>query len=250
MSNPFFSIIAPANRSKFYKRMYDSIGVNNKMPFEVIFVGNDPPDKSIADNFHYIETNVKISQCTEIAARNAVGDFLIQVADDWVLSEGFLNKIYDYILAKGDNTFISFSFAINGVMRDDWLCYRSPDKKIRYCDMGITGAFDRKLWHEMGGVDNRFIYNFHEVDQHFKFRQHKELFITPDCWVDEIRDAHKYQRRASKILGQVEARKLFRKFWMKEEHVMSRIRLEPNMPFLDKDIMTKSQGRTVEGIWD
>ena len=47
MSKPIFSLIAPAVRSGFYKRVYDSACYKNKIPFEVIFVGNEKPKEKI-----------------------------------------------------------------------------------------------------------------------------------------------------------------------------------------------------------
>ena len=93
MSKPVFSLIAPSVRSAYYQQVYDSIARDAKVPFEFIFVGNVEPLKKIADNFHYINTNVKPAQCVEIAARNATGDFLIPIADDITFSDNFLNTI-------------------------------------------------------------------------------------------------------------------------------------------------------------
>ena len=84
MSKPVFSLIAPAIRSDFYKRVYDSVSKGNKIPFEIIFVGNNKPKIKMPDNFHYIYSNVKPAQCLEIAARNAQGEYLIPLADDEV----------------------------------------------------------------------------------------------------------------------------------------------------------------------
>ncbi len=253
MSKPLFSLIAPAIRPKFYERVYNSISFDNNIPFEIIFVGHKKPDKKMPDNFHYIFTKVKPSQSLEIAARNASGDYLIPVSDDLLFSDGFLKNTLKYIEEKGKDVFITYRLAIDGEMKDDWIYLLSVKKHkkspIRYTRLGASGAFDRKIWHELGGVDKRFYYAFTDSDIQFRYRETRDFFITPDCWINESRDAHKGSARASKIINIQHERSLFNKLWVKDDKFVGK-RLEKVIPFDDKDILIKNQGRNSKGGWD
>lgn len=248
MDKPIFSLIAPAIRSKFYERVYNSISVGHNIPFEIIFVGHKKPDKKMPQNFHYIYTKVKPSQSLEIAARNASGDYLIPVSDDLLFSEGFLKKTLNHMENKGKDVFITYRLAINGEMKDDWTYLLSSDKNIKYTLLGGSGVFDRKIWHELGGIDKRFYYAFADSDVQLRIRETRDVFITPDCWINESRDAHKGSRRASKIINMKSERIFFNKLWVKNDKFVGK-RLEKVIPFDDKDILIKNQGRNTKGGW-
>ena len=94
MSDPIFSIIAPAIRPENYKRFYHYISQDTKVPFEIIFVGHKPPTEFVGENFNYIYSRVKPAQCIELAAREAKGEYLIPSCDDCYFSEKFLDKFY------------------------------------------------------------------------------------------------------------------------------------------------------------
>ncbi len=247
MSKPVFSLIAPAIRSNYYKRAYDSISQCNKTPFEMIFVGHQKPSHHISDNFHYIYSKVKPAQCLEIAARNAQGDYLISMMDDLKHSDNFLDRVCKHI-EENSNSFVSFRLAIDGEMRDDWLHY---DKKHgNHFALGASGAFETKAWHQMGGVDSGFIYAQADRDMQLRFRETRELFISQDCWQDEVRDAHKECLRASRTTDINIEKSILDQLWLNKNKKISRYRLEKVIPFDDKDILIKSQGRNVESIWD
>ena len=78
MSKPVFSVCFSAIRNNLYKSFYDSLSAvhGSCPPFEVIFVGDNPPTEPMPDNFKYIYSKVKPAQCTEIAVRAATGDFI------------------------------------------------------------------------------------------------------------------------------------------------------------------------------
>lgn len=244
MSKPVFSFIAPAVRSGFYERFYASANLENDIPFEVIFVGDEKPKKKIGKNFHYIYTGVKPAQCWEIAARNATGDYLIVVADDIVLSNNFLHNLENYINIKSDDTFISFRLCIDGVMKDHWFYYGKEKYPI-----GASGAFEREHWHKIGGIDQRFIYMGWDLDLQFRFRETKDFFVTPDCWIEELRDAHKIKRRASKIVSKEKEVKMLDDLWMDEKGNKSDHRKEKVLSYDDKNILTKSQGNNLPKVW-
>ena len=121
MSKVKYSMIATAIRSEHYRRVYDSLNYNNNTSFEVVFCGHVPPKEEMPSNFRYIYTEVRNPvQCLEIAARAAVGEYLIWTVDDVVYSDGFLNRI-DYYEGKlyMDKVLIQTRLQTNGNFNDN-----------------------------------------------------------------------------------------------------------------------------------
>jgi hypothetical protein len=54
MIDPIFSVIAPAIKKEFYKMCYDSFSLGAEAPFEMIFVGPNPPTEFVGEHFRYI----------------------------------------------------------------------------------------------------------------------------------------------------------------------------------------------------
>jgi len=78
------SIIATAHRPKNWEIVFNSVVSN--LNFEVIFVGPKklPKNTNLPDNFRFIKSKVKPTQCVEIAIRASRGKFLLLIADDLV----------------------------------------------------------------------------------------------------------------------------------------------------------------------
>ena len=81
MSNILISIVASANRVKWWERFYNSL-TGNKLNWEIIFVGDTPPLKKMPDNFKWIKAIVKPAQCYEIGFRASKGELIHWTADD------------------------------------------------------------------------------------------------------------------------------------------------------------------------
>ena len=77
------SIVASANRVKWWERFYRSL-LGNKCNWEVVFVGDTPPLSTwtLPSNFRWIKATVKPAQCYEIGFREARGELVHWSADD------------------------------------------------------------------------------------------------------------------------------------------------------------------------
>ena len=81
---PVVSLCASANRVIWWPRFLDSLK-GNKVPYEVIFVGDTRPPQETLDKYpelKYIYSTTKPAQCYEIAFRAAKGKFIHWTADD------------------------------------------------------------------------------------------------------------------------------------------------------------------------
>ena len=75
------SLVASANRFKWWMRFYDSLK-GNKLNWEVVFVGDKRPDFTLPDNFKYIHATVKPAQCYQIGFWESKGELVSWTADD------------------------------------------------------------------------------------------------------------------------------------------------------------------------
>lgn len=238
--NVRFSLIAPAIRSHLYRGFCDNLK-NNKVPFEVIFVGNVPPKESMPSNFVYIESNVNCAQCWEIASRSAQGDYLFMVTDDCLFSDLFLDTM-DYYINKVfmEDSLIGTRYQTNGIFWDNILRYRKrmPTSPVL---PGIC-AFRRDIWSNIGGIDCRFLGGFCNVDMILRFYEHGlRLFITPDCWVNEIRNNPTLdEKNGMWAKTGSQGKKICDSFWIKDS-IFSKKRLKPVISFKDEEILTKDQ---------
>lgn len=235
-----FSIVAPAIRSHNYKKVYDSLNIDNNTSFEVVFVGNYLPEQDMPSNFKYIYSEVNPAQCTEIAVRNSIGEYIIVIVDDLEFSGGFLNMMDFYIDRMFlENTVISSSIKIfeeegDGMFLFDWKIKNAPV-------MPAFPAFKRKIWNKIGGIDRRFNGACLHFDVMMRFYEiGYSLFIIPSCWGNEFKDKKvpsSLYRKTGKKYGQV----LCKKLWVKDDNTISRKRLLSLMPYDDKDILTVDQ---------
>lgn len=265
MTEPVFSLVGTAIRSNIYTDFYNSFSKTN-IPFEVVFAGNAKPIETMPNNFKYIYTEVKPSQCIEISARHAVGKYIILSPDDVTVSSGFLDRAYNYVYRDPDAYFYSFRYGVKqGVF--DPLYF---DKKIPMSPIvGISGIYDRKMWSELGGVDNRFLFTFVDIDMQLRFREAgRSLFIMSDCILEEKRSKSTGHTEGlasglTDITGKPD-RHTINTLWVKESrapgweklpktrnsgrYIVSKTRLHPVIPFVDDDILLRSQG-TIHKKW-
>lgn len=78
---PVISLVASANRCMWWERFYNSLS-NNKVPYEVIFVGDKKPEFTLPSNFKWIHATCKPAQCYQIGFWEAQGDLIHWTADD------------------------------------------------------------------------------------------------------------------------------------------------------------------------
>ncbi len=236
MDKPVFSIAYSAIRSQLYRGFYDSLAADTTVPFEIVFVGPNPPLQRMPHNFKYITTNVKPAQCVEIAVRNAVGEYLILLSDDLSLSSNFLNRLYNYTQRLDTNKIlISFRYKLRGQMRDDWLSANMKDPAAPF--LGLCPAFKRSVWRSIGGIDKRFVAQMADVDVQMRFYERgMHPFITPDCIINETGVTNDTLYRKSGRHGT----QLFHSLWSGSGY--PRRRVSEVQSFSNENILGKSQG--------
>jgi hypothetical protein len=195
------------------------------------------------DNFRYIFTEVEnISQCVEIAARHAEGEYLIHTTDDVTFSENFVDKLDAYTYRLDMNRiFIGFRYKINSVFRDDHFCYNPSVQNSPL--MGVQALLKKEVWHNIGGLDRRFVI-FADMDMRYRLlEQGYSIFITPDCWINEEKELAEDGHTVERTMYFKEHHRgeyLLNKFWFKDG-MFSGKRLFPVLSFDNEDILLRNQ---------
>jgi hypothetical protein len=154
---PDISIFGSAHRPSNWMDLYGSIG-DNDINFEIVFVGPKEPDFILPNNFSFIKSLVKPTQCIEIAMRNTTADLVMQIADDCEFkNKSPLDRLYNtYKSYNNDKLILSCRFIQNGqdlslpAHHFFWGDKASPV-------MPVSGLMSRKLYRDIGGIDRNFI---------------------------------------------------------------------------------------------
>lgn len=231
--NPKISMCASAHKIHYWKNFYNSIG-NNDVSFEIIFVGPDDPDFKLPDNFRFIKSFVKPTQCYEIAIRNATGDLIIPVADDIVFrTERPLDKLYStYKNYNDDKLILSCRYMERGNLL--------PPSAHIYGGviMPFAGLMSKKLYKEIGGIDRNFKSSFWDIDIALRICAAGGRVILSDVCLDE----HCGQGGSCNP----DDRSYLDALWITNNAVHFN-RKAPFEPFSDNGILEKSQGPS--GRW-
>ncbi len=252
MDKPIFSIATASRRNQYYKWFYGTVAQDTDVPFEIVFVGPNPPLEPMPDNFKHIYSTATPCQCTEIAIRNAVGEYVLSIGDDHEFSNGFLDKLYGYTQKLDtDKTLISFRFQLRSPAAqwygDNGLVFSGdiPTSPV----VGIGPTFRKDIWMKLGGLDKRFHSTLCDLDMQMRFYEYgMRPFITPDCSLVEVWKGDgpfkekgwnvPTHHNCSLLLNHyAPAQKLLNSLWVKDG-AMSKTRLAPVERFTEKELQT------------
>jgi len=267
-----FSLICPSIRPELWNEMCNSLS-DNKLDWEILFIGPKSPINKLPKNAKWIETSVKPSQCTHIGFIKAEGEYTSLTADDALYftpdHNGALDNMYKFIknFPKGD-TYNKEGIAYGFRMFEDQYCsetshthYIIPKEYERPQSMRSPLLYPffvikKETYLEVGGYDNRFICGQAEND--FLYRVylrygHTQGSLCPTAMVWAIHDKHNNTSGYRKY-HEYEC-SLMRKLWIYEhegdttrwnrERSDDRIRGYIN----DDSLLTISQGYRGDGEW-
>ena len=167
-------VIAPAIKTRFWKQLYKNF-CKSKIPFHLVFVGHTKPNFTLPDNFTFIHCELGPAEATEIAYRYAYkhvpdAEFIINIADDAVIPEYFLDKLISYYNKKTkelDNDFLIISSMFNGFFNEENLMAFYDGGPILLGQMLTTVENSKKI----GGIDKRFKAIYWDCDRHLRAHQ-------------------------------------------------------------------------------
>lgn len=263
--DPLVSLYASAVRPGLWERLYTSLQTND-IRFEMIFVGDQPPIRSLPENIHYIYSEVKPAQCYDIACRYAAGELIMEIADDIVFSERALDILYKAFCDEGDeNVVLSPRYAYNQELYGkERHAYFEGDRNAPI--MPVCGLMKKSTWLRLGGIDNRFVAQCWDMDVIMRlYAIGGKVLLCDDALVTELTTAEGTDRSdLFREVGLPVDRAFLNSLWVKkheeasllndaihcvnrERGILMKSRLSPLIPLTDKDILIKSQG--TRGRW-
>ena len=204
-SKPLVSLIGSGIRVDLWQNLHKNLS-NNDVSFEIVLVGDVRPGFKLPENFRYIHSQVKPSQCFEIAARSAKGELIVIIADDLLFSNGFLDNLYKtYSNECTERDFVSGLFKRHGEFYDNE-SYKFWPKVEHSPRLPICPMLSTNLWHDIGGVDINFIALFWDLDLVLRmFENGGNGYICSTAFCEEI-----FQEKSlySKLLEKIYSRKV------------------------------------------
>jgi hypothetical protein len=180
------SIYASAVRTDRWMDLYNSIG-ENEVPFELVFVGPKAPDFTLPDNFRFIKSDAKPSQCWAIAADKCKYDLIMNIADDIVFMDTHpIDSLYSSFKTLITDRFIlSGRYMLNGQDRT-WAeqvfnlgDYTSPL-------MPVCSLMSKKLFNEIGGIDRNFNAVCWDLDIAMRLLASGGMITLSNVFVNEV----------------------------------------------------------------
>jgi hypothetical protein len=234
------SIIATAHRPKNWETVFKSIVTN--LNFEVVFVGPNalPKNVNLPENFRFIKSKVKPTQCVEMAIRASRGKFLLLIADDLVFETQFaVDELVDsWYQLKNPYSISSCKYKLHGISQSETdLRYFAGDLSTPLLPIGALMLKSSVV--EVGGIDLGFTGVFYDIDLVMRlYEKGGELHVT-GAFVDEKIGL----KRGSTLCGDYwkSDREYLNSLWTQNGKVVGN-RLRQVSKFKDTSIESKTQG--------
>ncbi len=183
MSNLSISIICSSIRPERWIKVHNDFRRENKLDFEIIFVGPKSCESKLPKEVRFIKSDLPISNCFELAARNATGEYLMAIPDDALFQNGILDKLYYDYAARIRNKYVVVSPLFTNYFKNLQIDHmRFPRKHPLSQIAPVCGLYNREKWHELGGIDRRFTGGWWDIDLSFRFYEAGGApFLAPDC---------------------------------------------------------------------
>ncbi|KKQ98482.1 MAG: hypothetical protein UT22_C0002G0017 [Parcubacteria group bacterium GW2011_GWC2_39_11] len=245
--DPIISLFCPAIHPELWMRVYNSLS-SNTVPFELIFVGNKIPNFKLPENCHFIYSETKPAQCAEIGSRYAVGDLIMNFADDEVFSEHALDNLYEeFEKINDDKIILSCRYILNGkdiaaeagyFWADD---HNSPI-------VPLTNLMRKKTWRKIGGVDRNFIALNWSLDIAMRIYEiGGRVVVSKNAWAEELQpESGPWKRKPEIIKGILRTFPLLRRMLIK---IYLFFKKEKTNPRLFMEFGIGSDGPFLEKLW-
>jgi len=220
--------------------LYNSIGAND-VEFELVFAGPNPPDYKLPENFRFIKTLVKPSQCIEIAVRNVTAELVMfNFTDDCeFLGARPLDRLYQaYENCHDDKVILSSRYMMDGEDLSE-AAHHFDNADLASPLMPLAPLMSRQFYRDLGGIDKNFEAIFGDLDLAMRTYACGGKVVMTDVYLNE----DKAKRAGSSLCTE---------FWKHDRGLLESLwttrgkihfdRAKKVESFVDSNILKYSQG--------
>lgn len=248
------SIFGSGHRPENWMIQCENIGENDVI-WERIIVGPNLPNYTLPDNHRFVQSDVKPSQCFEIAARLAQADLILHLADDTIFKDPHsLDILYEtYQSRKNDKLMVSPRFCID---RGDHIedCSRHPTLPCHHFFvhnpatpiLPVGPLYKKQLHLNLGGFDSQFTGVYYDLDLAMRLWAIGGEVILSEVYLieDSTMSGGSHVNREFGALD----RHFLDSLWAINNHETHLNRTQPVISFSDEKILEESQGP--KGKWN
>lgn len=160
------SLVCSSIRPELWKSLHLNLS-QNKVTYELIFIGPYSPKETLPTNIRYIKYFSKPAQCIARGILESKGEYLMIIADDIFFEDDqTLDKLYG-LIKSNKNSIISCTYRIENKVKTELLKYDPHHDESP--QVPISPLFEKKLILKYGSIDTNFIAIMYDLDLYLRF---------------------------------------------------------------------------------
>jgi hypothetical protein len=210
---PVISIFGSSARPFLWDKLIKSLK-NETLPYEIIYTG--PSEINLDPRVRYIKSFFKPTQCMQISALFAKGDFLLHIVDDLVFCE---NKPLTKLLEEYKQNYVNKEVILSTKLMRNGIPFNEKNyflfEKEKKSFIPISFLIKKSLFLDLGGFDKSFITCMADADLIYRaISLNKALFYFSNVFVQEDKTATKIT--LFEIYGNRDLN-LLKRYWFENE---------------------------------
>lgn len=195
-------------------KIFEAINNPKNNIYELIIVDNGSQDDSVSFLNHNYKNKFKLikhtknrgfSSAVNTGARSATGDLILLLNNDVTPKEDFLEsaqklfidpKIFAVSLHEKGHGPSRASFQ-NGIIDIGFTKPETKKTELTFYASGAAGLFNKKIWQELGGMDEKLLSPFYWEDIDLCFRASKRGYTI--LWDSNGNVIHEHESTSSKL---------------------------------------------------
>ncbi len=205
-------MFGPAIRTERWPSLYKNICEGNDIEIEIVFCGNVKPDFNLPKNFIFIYSEVKPSQCAQIALKYTNSEIVSLIGDDCVFSKNYFDNLYEAYI-KNSSFIYGGAFKRNNIFyakRDYMLLDEISDSPF----FPLSPLLCKKEIMSLGGIDKNFIAVMWHEDLLMRlitnFNKKCKIIDKSVCYEETTKDLSLIKRVYIKYISKVFSKKYVR----------------------------------------
>ncbi len=209
MKNNKISVFGPAIRTERWLSIYKNICQGNDIGIEIVFCGNVKPSFDLPKNFIFIYSEVKPSQCAQIALKYTTSEIVSLIGDDCIFSKNYFDNLYESYI-KDKSCIYGGAFKRNNIFykkKDYMLLHEISDSPF----FPLSPLLSKKEIMSLGGIDKNYIAVMWHEDLLMRiitnYNKKCKILDKSVCYEETIQDLSFFRRLYIKYLSRMISKK-------------------------------------------